>query len=274
MYITDCDEVLNAFYRTGDKPQRCGHSDKNLKIICCPEPKVIPTTTRRPPRLRPTTDSSNFFFINTFSNFSLTLECKEYSRLRLENLEGDAPVSKFPHEALVLTKSNQMLCNGALISERFVLTSARCANNRQDNMATFVKLGDLQETQDAEKFRMYEIFYRFVHPQYESDSINYDIGLTELKQNVKFNQFIHPICMHELDRNSEQKIIVTAIDFNYDSNLNSYQMTIIEMETMRNRDCRRSFEKNVSLYDDLNFDTMVCTIPKQANQSTCQETPG
>lgn len=169
----------------------------------------------------------------------------------------------YPHQALVLDKKEKILCNGALISENFVLTAAQCSNRRKENAATYVKLGPSLSPSNTIQI---EILYNLVHPQYRDHSQNYDIALFQLVRDVEITQYISPICLELIDRQNEEVKTVDAVDVQTNS------ITKIEMETMPNSHCRESFYQHHNEFD-LDFDTMVCANAT-TKQNLCQDRVG
>ncbi|KAK4887797.1 hypothetical protein RN001_004068 [Aquatica leii] len=98
------------------------------------------------------------------------------------------------------------LCSGALINERYVLTAASCASpSFYGDSLVKILLGDFilknanctnishVNHDECTHFETYEIEKGIPHPLY-SGAFN-NIGLIRLDRNVKFNEFIRPICL-------------------------------------------------------------------------------
>lgn len=104
--------------------------------------------------------------------------------------------SSFPHRALLsrsnveYLKSYHFDCAGALISDRFVLTVAHCAN---DGPLKVVRLGANGNNYDNSLD--FKVDKMIVHRYFNSKRSYHDIALVKLKTSVEFSKFIKPACL-------------------------------------------------------------------------------
>jgi len=97
-------------------------------------------------------------------------------------------------------------CGGTLINNRYVMTAAHCIINREFQV-TRVWLGDWKLSEDpdcqilvahtecGDPVQKIEIKTQIPHPFYSPRSGNNDIGLLRLEHDVKYTDFIRPICL-------------------------------------------------------------------------------
>lgn len=86
----------------------------------------------------------------------------------------------------VITSDDEILCNGNLISDQFVISSSYCAVDAVESYKIFLGIYDLD---DLNNFQFFEVSKIIFH----STS---DIALFKLKSQPIFNEFIQPICLH------------------------------------------------------------------------------
>lgn len=99
----------------------------------------------------------------------------------------------------------EIFCGGTLIDKRRVISAAHCfippAFYEEDNCGGFeyrVTLGEhkLSEYEDTEQ--SIEVDWIQDHPEYDSN-INNDISILFLKKSAKYNKFVTPACLPEVD---------------------------------------------------------------------------
>ncbi|XP_038110978.1 serine protease snake [Culex quinquefasciatus] len=126
-------------------------------------------------------------------------KCSTYSQLfacQQSNDNSAVQESPFPHYALLSWSNDEILksyhfdCAGALISDRFVLTVAHCANAGTPKV---VRLG--ANGHNYENSLDYKVDEMIVHPNFNSKRSYHDIALVKLKTSVVFSEFIKPACL-------------------------------------------------------------------------------
>ncbi|XP_063913176.1 serine protease snake-like [Zophobas morio] len=88
-------------------------------------------------------------------------------------------------------------CGGSLISHRFVLSAAHCAESIELGPALWLRLGDLTLTNtikdaNSEVFKISEVH---IHPKYRISSYYHDIALFKTERQVHFMSHIKPACL-------------------------------------------------------------------------------
>jgi len=121
-------------------------------------------------------------------------------------------INEFPWVAGLMYKFFEdevmaILCAGALINRRYVVTAAQCLTHPQESALILVRLGEwhLENQTDCTDPRRYEkectdavdygIEEKVVHPQYNREKRIHDIALIRLDTIInEFTDFIRPIC--------------------------------------------------------------------------------
>ncbi|XP_076252333.1 phenoloxidase-activating factor 1-like [Rhynchophorus ferrugineus] len=122
----------------------------------------------------------------------------------------DSESTDFPWLALLEYNqygSKKFLCDGSLISSRYVLTAAHCLITRDADLIN-VRLGEWdvgssdKNCQGGDNLKVcnpwkrnYGIHSVYPHPKYSVATKQNDIGLIRLNEEVQFNDMISPICL-------------------------------------------------------------------------------
>ena len=145
---------------------------------------------------------------------------------------------QYPWSAAIIRADNEthhvIHCHGSLISNDIVLSAAHCYKSNDTNSKLYVVLGSVepfkQGTRAVARYNrkrkikpIQEIKEVFLHKAYKiwGKEAYHDVSLTRLKEPVKFNKFMHPLCLplnpvvQNVDKETErsiqsQKVIVTG----------------------------------------------------------------
>ncbi|XP_041971596.1 phenoloxidase-activating enzyme-like isoform X1 [Aricia agestis] len=174
-----------------------------------------------------TNDEDDFFSLS-ISNRNNKMTCGYYYSIGDERITGgDATsIDAYPWLVLLEYNSNVLGCGGSLITSRFVLTAAHCANSRANGIPAFVRLSEYNTTSfptdfvitdgggiDVINVTIIPVEKVWAHPSYKHISFltddvtpnSFDIGLVKLTRDVEFGDFIDIICLPPKDFVSEFK---------------------------------------------------------------------
>ncbi|KAF5298248.1 hypothetical protein FQR65_LT09759 [Abscondita terminalis] len=219
LVITQAIAYLNPDSIEFAKKSQCGY-EKDGPWVCCGSSgnKDVSTTTRKPQVLPVRTDRPDN--VEPLGDMLLpdhTL-CGYQLKLRDNRIVGGniSDIYEFPWMAAL--KYQQLdgsdggfRCGGTLITKNHVLTAAQCLYIRGFKLVG-VRLGEwrlstepdcIQDTESeqicADNVVDLKIIKTTPHPFYSIKSGNNDIALLTLEKNVKFTDFIRPICLPPAD---------------------------------------------------------------------------
>ncbi|XP_067206602.1 chymotrypsin-2-like [Linepithema humile] len=173
----------------------------------------------------------------------------------------DAPDGLYPYQVSLRDKYGAHFCSGAIINNRYIITTAGCIVNHIDNpYNVYVGMGSNYLNESSVTIRAVDII---VHAGYNEKIILHDIGLIQLSEDIKFNDSnIQPIALATVDRDYDNyPLVITGWGQHEKSTrLISYSafnhlQEIIVKEISRER-CRELF-----LYEFIKK-THICTFTK------------
>ncbi|CAO1322801.1 unnamed protein product [Diamesa tonsa] len=216
------------------------------------------------------------------------LACQRYQHLR-ENFQtekqkcsgphnlisGYSDINEFPHMAAIGYHSDKdntsfvFLCSGSLISEKFVLTAARCLKI-MNQVPRIVRLGKttLHGGDCKEAIDVNVLFDSGkIHKDYNLTSGHNDIALLELEKSVEqfFNTSLLPACLHYGLERITRNLTVTSwqlfATFDEFQAINNW-LVKAELQEVPIAHCKRGFKRNSIAI----VQSQLCTLsPTQDN---------
>uniref|UniRef100_T1JFB1 Peptidase S1 domain-containing protein n=1 Tax=Strigamia maritima TaxID=126957 RepID=T1JFB1_STRMM len=101
-----------------------------------------------------------------------------------------APRGKWPWQVVILNRYKEAFCGGTLVASSWVLTAAHCARRR-----LFVRLGEHDLTKFEESEEEIRVTDVFIHPHYDTDTVDNDIALLKLSSPAHYDNYVIPACI-------------------------------------------------------------------------------
>lgn len=105
-----------------------------------------------------------------------------------------ATVGQFPYQAWIrLNHTDFGFCNGAILSNRFILTAARCMQGKYSNPAkVFVIAGAHQIRYGGTQYAVNKIVN---HPNFSENDLNNDISVVRTAHPINLAKHVRPIAL-------------------------------------------------------------------------------
>ncbi|KAH8041769.1 hypothetical protein HPB51_017891 [Rhipicephalus microplus] len=110
--------------------------------------------------------------------------------------------------AAIVDRKNQYLCNGALISAQWVLTSANCVYNHTDVTENiYVRLGytDIVSPYNPPGAQTKMVAKVYAHHNFQAETLANNIALLKLKDIVELNDAVCVVCLPTTNTNSSEE---------------------------------------------------------------------
>ncbi|XP_050547383.1 venom protease-like [Daktulosphaira vitifoliae] len=170
----------------------------------------------------------------------------------------------------------EWLCSGTLISNSYVITTARCVTNIDVSLHE-VRLGDLnldpKVPDEAETVTVHVATIAY-HDQYDSKKRTDDIAIVKLKTPVHYSKYIQPICLPSsttLKANSFDKTLQYVAGWGatiLDGPKNN-ALTEAEVSVVSNEECKRIFANNLTIQE-----VHICAGNLKGAKHTCSRDAG
>ncbi|CAO1409629.1 unnamed protein product [Diamesa hyperborea] len=275
--------------------KRCRELHKNHKTpqvcssvkrtVCCPE-RLPPTTTTT---YRPSNRISarkcqeysthlvhNDTFINLYgSNITKSIdECGHSTHSLYYPTVADS--REFPHMALIGygdSYKRKYSCAGALISEKWVLSTVYCLKDEELGPAKYIQLGGNKREGNYEpESKRFEIIRAEKHKLYSALYIESQIVLFEMNEPATLSKFILPICLPQSDEIPQKTAIATGWSTVPPSTEMSKSLLKINLRDFSISNCSQFEEPDYRDFSSASIDykNMICA----GANDTCQNDPG
>ena len=184
---------------------------------------------------------------------------------------SETEINEYPWMAYVATRHGAM-CGGSLISDRWVVTAAHCAQVQSPNDIR-VDLGqhDLHSATEAVLVRKY-VSEIHIHPEFDLSRVRYDLALLKLADPVDFRVVPHvrPICLPTGTKSyAGYQAKVTGWGRTSATTGTSRVLLEADVTILSNAKCKASGHSSSKI-----FDSMICAAGDDEDEGACKGDSG
>jgi secreted trypsin-like serine protease len=171
-------------------------------------------------------------------------------------------ISKYKFAAAINVQKSNMktFCGGALFKDQWIITAGQCVD---DGILFVITLGSVTlKGDDLNRLTLSTSEY-FLHPDYNPDTLENDLGLIKLRMPITFTDYIRPIAplaMHELPAKPNLRVIGWG-ESSIENPSYSNELQVAEVVSINNDECRITYGNQIK-------SKMVCTVG-QYNEGPC-----
>ncbi|XP_061400968.1 serine protease snake-like [Musca vetustissima] len=201
------------------------------------------------------------------------LECNPKTRIRTLVIHGTATKpDEFPFMAALGWNSNfddkpWYRCGGAVISPKFVLTAAHCADIGGE-FPSVVRVGGSNLTDPSVRDVKIKRFIK--HPQYQAKQVRNDIDLVELDEEVKG---IQAVCIWPNANISTNNVTAMGYGHIHFGGMGSSQLLKVQLQIVPHSICQEYY-MNMNDTNSLDPEVHLCAGDPERLRDTCQGDSG
>ncbi|KAL2744262.1 trypsin-1-like [Vespula maculifrons] len=133
-------------------------------------------------------------------------------------------------------------CGGSIISDTWIITSAQCAL-RQDHinvMEFHIRAGSTYYYKNGTIYNVEKIV---VHPAFNYQNNDFDIGLVKLKKKIVFDKFKQPIKLFEKDQIIKNDIEIMVVGWGATRNVGPFSENLkkTDLQKISNEECTSTY---------------------------------
>ncbi|XP_038200783.1 mannan-binding lectin serine protease 1 isoform X3 [Arvicola amphibius] len=202
----------------------------------------------------------------------------KFSRKQISRIFNGRPAQKgtTPWIAMLSHLNGQPFCGGSLLGTNWVLTAAHCLHHPLDPEDPTLRSSDLLGPSDfkivmgkhwrrrSDEDEQHLSVRRVVlHPSYTPSTFENDLGLVELSESPRLNEFVMPICLPEHPSTEGTMVIVSGWGKQFlqrlPENLMEIEIPIVSYDT-----CQEAYAPLKKVTKD-----MICAGEKEGGKDAC-----
>ncbi|CAK9821367.1 unnamed protein product [Anthophora retusa] len=181
----------------------------------------------------------------------------------------ETQVNQYPWMALMMFRG-RFYCGGSVISSRYVLTAAHCVDRFDPNLITVLILEHDRNSTTETETQMFKVDSVIKHSGYSTFNYNNDIALVKLKDSIRFEGKMRPVCLPERAKTfAGLDGIVTGWGAIEESGSISQTLQEVTVPILTNAECRASKYPARKITDN-----MLCAGSKEGSKDSCQGDSG
>ncbi|XP_021040096.1 mannan-binding lectin serine protease 1 isoform X2 [Mus caroli] len=203
----------------------------------------------------------------------------KFSRKQISRIFNGRPAQKgtMPWIAMLSHLNGQPFCGGSLLGSNWVLTAAHCLHHSLDPEETTLHssylfspsdfkiiMGKHWRRRSDEDEQHLRVKRTTLHPLYDPTTFENDLGLVELSESPRLNDFVMPVCLPEQPSTEGTMVIVSGWGkqflHRFPENLMEIEIPIVNYDT-----CQEAYtplKKKVT-------NDMICAGEKEGGKDAC-----
>ncbi|KAL6262141.1 hypothetical protein P5V15_007238 [Pogonomyrmex californicus] len=178
-------------------------------------------------------------------------------------------VNQYPWMVLLMYRG-QFYCGGTVINSRYVLTAAHCIDRFDANKLTVRILEHDWNLTNETKTQDFKVEKVIMHSGYSTTNYNNDIALIKLKNIIKFQGPMRPVCLPDQVKTfAGKKGIVTGWGAVREGGAVSYTLQEVVVPILTNAECRATKYPPRRITDN-----MICAGFQEGGKDSCQGDSG
>ncbi|XP_005176186.1 serine protease snake [Musca domestica] len=271
--VDECPEVLKKWQKEKIYPKTC-YFIKKEQFVCCPLAMGVTTMEAITVRTtRGTTSGPSLLELTGLRRSDL--ECDLNTKVEATIVNGTpANPDEFPFMAALGWTSNfdnkpWYRCGGAVISPKFVLTAAHCAEIGGE-FPSLVRIGGSNLTDASVRDVKIKRFIK--HPQYNAKTVYNDIALIELEEEAKD---IYAPCLWSEETLISDNVIAVGYGHTQFGGIASNQLLKTDLKIVTHNDCQQYYGTNSDAAPSgIGAKTHLCAGDPERLRDTCQGDSG
>lgn len=144
------------------------------------------------------------------------------------------------------------------------MVASHCLAYTNGVRVSLVKVGMLKRIQNDSNTDIYNVAEIFQHPEYSKRTINNDVALLRLSDNIKFSDKIYPICLPS-KQHSDSEAIVTGFGKTGVKDSQADNLLKVGLQFFTFAECQGLYRLR-----RLNQSTMICYGHRTERKDACE----
>ncbi|KAJ3656394.1 hypothetical protein Zmor_015476 [Zophobas morio] len=178
-----------------------------------------------------------------------------------------ANAGQFPFIAAIYKNTNDgtYFCGGSLISDQWILTAGQCVEN---GILFSIRLGITNLNSNDESSLRLATDYYVLHPDYNPDTLENDVGLIKLRMPITYSDYVKPVdYLPVVDLQAQSGAVALGWGQNNDETAGLVDdLHWVALVVLSNAECKLVYGNQIT-------DNMACGEGNY-NQGTCQGDSG